>query len=57
VKWKDGISKKTPLKAEKSKLEIQTKGYINMKARELISDEEFLSLRDGLDTKLERSTD
>ncbi len=44
----------TALKAEKAKLETQKKGYINMKARELISDEEFLSLKRELDTKLEK---
>ena len=42
------------LKAEKAKFETQKKGFINMKARELISDEEFLSLRRELDSKLEK---
>lgn len=54
-KAREEISKElTALKAEKAKLETQKKGYINMKARELISDEEFLALRSELNTKLEK---
>ena len=44
----------TDLKTEKTKLTTQRKGYINMKARELIEDKEFLSLRGELDAKLEK---
>jgi len=44
----------TGLKTEKAKLTTQKKGYINMKAKELITDEDFLSLRGELDAKLEK---
>ncbi len=55
TKEKEEIAKEfTAFKTEKAKLETQKKGYINMKARELISDEEFLELKREVDNKIEK---